>query len=67
MFVWMVDCYLFYFTDTGLGEGLTKYSLLQVSSLDSLAKCVIHTLSQESGINLTLLHTTIRIFGLQVG
>lgn len=46
MFVWMVDCYLFYFTDTGLGEGLTKYSLLQLAGFVVL---VIGTFVYDKG------------------
>mmetsp|Transcript_5803 Transcript_5803/g.7837 ORF Transcript_5803/g.7837 Transcript_5803/m.7837 type:complete len:451 (+) Transcript_5803:106-1458(+) len=45
-FVWAVDCYLFYFTSTGLGEGLNKYSLLQLAGFVIL---VIGTFVYDKG------------------
>jgi drug/metabolite transporter (DMT)-like permease len=46
MFVWIVDCCLFYFTSTGLGEGLNEYSLLQLTGFVIL---VVGTLVYDKG------------------
>jgi len=47
LFVWAVDCVLFYgFPDTGLGEGLTKYSYLQAIGF---AVLVLGTLVYDKG------------------
>lgn len=46
LFVWIVDCCLFYFTTTGLGEGLNEYSLLQLTGFVIL---VIGTLVYDKG------------------